>query len=413
MTDTPVSVIVVSRHRTELLLRCIAALHLQDHPQMEVVVVADPAAARAVEELGLPLKLSRFDEANIAAARNAGLVLAAGDVVAFIDDDAVPEPTWLRLLTAPFADRAVEQAGGFVRGRNGISWQWRAMEVDSDGQDHPLEVPEEASLHRGSAQRAIKTQGTNCAFRRSALLAVGGFDPAFHFFLDEADVNLRLAEHGGLTAVVPSAIVQHGFAASERRRADRAPLDLHEIGASATVFARRHAPQGIEPALDRLRRGQRSRLIRLMISGAIEPRDAGRLSLSLEAGIVDGLARPLPPLPPLQALPAPFCQMPGTGPRHAVLLSGWIWNHRRLVQDAEHHAREGSIVSVIEFTPGLLRHCERFAGGMWWQLGGILGRSDRESPVLADRDPRNRLAREAKRFRFVRGLGKSLSQKPR
>lgn len=409
MTDTPVSVIVVSRHRTELLLRCLDALRLQDHPVMEVIVVADPAAARAVAALGLQLKLVTFDEANIAAARNAGLALAAGEVVAFIDDDAVAEPSWLRLLTAPFSDPAVNQAGGFVRGRNGMSWQWRAMEVDSSGLDHPMELPDKVSLHRGSGRRAIKTQGTNCAFRTGTLLAAGGFDPAYRFFLDEADVNLRLAEQGGLTAVVPSAIVQHGFAASERRRSDRTPRDLHEIGASAAVFARRHSPDEADRALDRLRGSQRKRLIRLMVSGAIEPRDVERLAMSLEVGIAEGAVRPLPALRPLRPPPSSFCQMPGTGPRQSALLSGWIWNHWRLRTEADRLSREGHVVTVVEFTPGLLRHRERFAGGIWWQMGGILGRSDRTRPALADRDPRNRLAREAKRFRFVRGLGKSPS----
>src|SRR5690606_23264203 len=159
------------------------------------------------------------------------------------DDDAVPEPTWASRLAAPFAHPRVGAAGGFVRGRNGISFQWRALAVDHLGQDHPLEVdPEGVSLHEGTATRAVKTQGTNCAFRRAGWLAAGGFDPAFRFYLDEADVNLRLAAAGHLTAVVPRAEVIHGFAASARRRADRVPADLTDIGASTAVFLRRHAP---------------------------------------------------------------------------------------------------------------------------------------------------------------------------
>ncbi|MCB2152739.1 MAG: glycosyltransferase, partial [Rhodobacteraceae bacterium] len=59
-------------------------------------------------------------------ARNLGLAAAAGEIVAFIDDDAVPEPRWLARLTAPFADPGIAAAGGFVVGRNGISFQWRA-----------------------------------------------------------------------------------------------------------------------------------------------------------------------------------------------------------------------------------------------------------------------------------------------
>ncbi|MCB2123539.1 MAG: glycosyltransferase, partial [Rhodobacteraceae bacterium] len=66
-------------------------------------------------------------------ARNLGLAAAAGEIVAFIDDDAVPEPRWLARLTAPFADPGIAAAGGFVVGRNGISFQWRASCADSHG----------------------------------------------------------------------------------------------------------------------------------------------------------------------------------------------------------------------------------------------------------------------------------------
>src|SRR5690606_6907848 len=119
---------------------------------------------------------------------------------------------------------------------------WRAMRIDGRGFDHPFDPGPGISLHRGTGALAVKTQGTNCAFRRADLIAAGGFDPAFRFYLDEADVNLRLAARGGLTAIVPDAVVHHGFAASARRRADRAPTDLTEIGASITGFLRRHAP---------------------------------------------------------------------------------------------------------------------------------------------------------------------------
>ncbi len=113
--------IVVSRHRPQALLRCITALTQQDHPNFEVIIVADPDAITQVKALNLALKCVSFDEANISAARNAGLTMAAAPVVAFIDDDAVAEPTWLTRLAAAFADPQVVASTGFVRGRNGIS----------------------------------------------------------------------------------------------------------------------------------------------------------------------------------------------------------------------------------------------------------------------------------------------------
>ncbi|MES2906736.1 MAG: RNA polymerase factor sigma-54, partial [Pseudomonadota bacterium] len=48
--------------------------------------------------------------------------------------------------------------------------------------------------------------------------AMGGFDPAFRFYLDETDLNLRLAATGAMTAIVPVAQVHHGFAESDLQR---------------------------------------------------------------------------------------------------------------------------------------------------------------------------------------------------
>ena len=235
-TPLPVSVVIVSRGRPDALRRCLMGVAQLQYDPFEVVVVADPAGCDAVRgtEMAERIKLVAFDEANISAARNAGIAQAAGEVVAFIDDDAVPEPTWLRLLTAPAAMRPdVAAMGGTVRGRNGISFQWRAQGIDAQGEGHPLELKGDAAvvLHPPEG-RAIKTEGTNMAFRRAALVALGGFDPAYRYFLDETDLNVRLARAGHATALVPDAQVHHGFAANALRTSARVPTDLFEIGAS-------------------------------------------------------------------------------------------------------------------------------------------------------------------------------------
>lgn len=272
MTTSPVSVIIVSRHRAPALLRCIVALTQQDDPNFELIVVADPEAVQQAKTLNLPLKCVSFDEANISAARNAGLAVAAAPVVAFIDDDAVAEPTWLSRLTAPFANPQVTASTGFIRGRNGISYQWQACEVDQFGQDHPLEITD-PTLRPNSPQRAVKTQGTNCAFRRDTLLQIGGFDPAYRFYLDEADVNLRMAGQNlqDLTAIIPSAQVHHGYLASARRTAHRVPLSLHDISASTAIFLRRHAPHAdLAESLKALSRQQSIRIAEHRRKGRID-----------------------------------------------------------------------------------------------------------------------------------------------
>ena len=410
MSRTTLSVIVVSRHRSAALTRCLLGLSQQDYPMTEVIVVADPKGLSAVTAQGFGVKHVPFDQANISAARNAGLAVAAGEVVAFIDDDAVPEPTWASRLIAPFADGAVVAATGFVRGRNGISFQWTASEVDTTAQDHPLLVPaDQTSLHRGTAQRAVKTQGTNCAFRNADLRAIGGFDPAYRFYLDEADVNLRLAGRG-LTAVVPLAQVHHGFAASARRRPDRVPVSLFDIGASVAVFLRRHAPERIAggqiaQAGGWLLAEQRQRLLGHMVAGRLEPREVGHLLAGLSEGWADGMTRRLDALPPIPASTAPFLPLAGLGPRQGYVIAGRSWQRRRLVAKARKAVAKGGVVTLLIFAPGVRRHWHRFESeGFWLQTGGLWGKSERDSLPTFGRLTQ-RVQYEVARLSWIRPMG--------
>ena len=373
------SVIIVSRHRPALLRRCLTALCQQDHTAVEVVVVADPAGIAATD--GFTVKRVAYDEANISAARNLGIAQAAGDAVAFIDDDAVAEPTWLSRLTAPFADARVIAATGFVRGRNGISFQWTAAEVDHLGRDHPLDVTG-TTIRQGTPRRAVKTHGTNCAFRRDALVGAGGFDPAFRFFHDETDLNLRMAALG-LTAIVPDAQVHHGFAEGPHRRADRVPKSLADIAASTALFLRRHAGQATDADRAALEGSESRRVIGHMVAGRIEPRDVARLMATLGTGWRDGLSRPLPLPRPLATDPPPFLPLPGTGPRAGRLLCGTTANAAVLRREACDLARQGIIATVLLCGPTIRPHWHRYdPRGFWEQSGGLYGRSDRSQPIF-------------------------------
>lgn len=379
MTALPVSVCVVSWHRPEALRRCITALGQVQYTPFEIVVVADPDSLAGLPD-DLPIKRVAATEANISAARNLGIAQSAGAVVAFIDDDAVPEPTWLAHLCAPFADTGVAATGGFVRGRNGISWQWRGRVVDALGRTQPHSVctPPPPGF-------AIKTEGTNMAVRRGVLRGLGGFDPAFRFHLDETDLNLRLARDGHRTVLVPQAEVHHGFLPSARRRRDRVPTDLHQIGASWAVFLRKHAP-GEEEARARLAQvcaEEGRRLDRHLVAGGLEPRDVRQLRASLEAGIADGRMRDfgqaqgagLDDSPPFQPIPAV--------PRASVhLVCGPLrWRETRAAARARVAAGENVTVFNLSRT-ALFHRVTYVADGFWLQTGGIYGKSERSQPLV-------------------------------
>lgn len=375
------SVVVVSRQRPDLLARCLRSLSQQDHPQFEVIVVADPAGLAAADATGIVLKRVAYDEANISIARNLGLALATAPVVAFIDDDAAAEPTWLSRLTTPFSNPDVVAATGYVRGRNGISYQWRASEVDVRAQDHDLAVPDAGALLPARSGRAVKTVGTNCAFRTGTLRHIGGFDAGYRFYLDDADVNLRLGPMG-LTAVVPMAQVHHAYAASRHRRADRTPQTLHDIAASTAVFLRRHAPAEIEAGLLRLTAQQQQRLAGFAKGGRLTVRQVQTLMISLTQGWQEGLARPLTEFAPLADTRSPFLPIPGTGPRIHHIVAGHRLFRARLVRQARALARDG-IVTVYCFSTIPWRHHMRYdPAGFWMQEGGVTARSLRDGPAF-------------------------------
>jgi len=404
MTAIPTSVIVVSRHRSDALMRCLVGLTQQDHPQFEIIVVADPAAIAAAQQMGLPIKTVIFDQANISAARNAGLGLAAAPVVAFIDDDAVAEPTWLTRLTAPFGDQNVIAATGFIRGRNGISFQWKACLVDAMGQDHPLDITA-TTLMSGATRQAVKTIGTNCAFRRDALQSVGGFDPSYRFYLDEADVNLRMAGLG-LTAIVPNAQVHHGYAASARRRADRVPLSLYDIAASTAIFLRRHAPHAdLTTALAALTDREAARAKHHLVAGRIGTDEVAALLASLNAGWTEGSLHALSPMTAVQQGSASFTSMPNTGRRPGKVIAGRIWHRNRLICDARAAVAGGQIVTVICLSPSSRAHKMQFqADGFWLQTGGVFGRSLREGSRIRLIGFRRRIAEETARIAATRPI---------
>lgn len=380
MIPLPVSVVVVSRGRPAALRLCLTGLAQLDYPAFEIIVVADPAGVAACAPWAGRIKVVPFDIANISAARNAGIAQGAGAVVAFIDDDAVPEPTWLTHLAAPFADPDVTAAGGYVRGRNGISFQWKARDVRPDGSSRPLALDDATpTVLTPAAGRAIKTEGTNMAFRRSALARAGGFDPVFAFYLDETDLNMRLA---GPTAIVPLAQVHHGYSASDRRTEDRAPRDLTQIGASLAVYLRKHSPRGDHDAIRRSERdNQRRRALRHMVAGRLAPGDLRRLLAGFDSGWLDGQSRRIAELPPLAAAQTTFLAIRPITDTH-LTLSGWRLAGKRHRAAAAQAVAQGHRVSLYLFSMTARYHRVRFhPDGYWLHTGGLFGRSDRRDPI--------------------------------
>ena len=195
-----ISVIVCSYNGARTIRDCLGGLRRLDYPAFEVIVVDDgsndatPAIAR---EYGFRVISGRNQ--GLSHARNVGLRAASGEIVAYIDDDAYPDPDWLRYLAAGFLGSTHAGIGGPNLPPPGDGLVAESVANAPGGPIHVLL----------SDQEAEHIPGCNMAFRRSALLAIGGFDPQFRTAGDDVDICWRLRERGWTLGYQPGAVVWH------------------------------------------------------------------------------------------------------------------------------------------------------------------------------------------------------------
>jgi glycosyltransferase involved in cell wall biosynthesis/GT2 family glycosyltransferase len=205
------SVVIVTDGRAAALANTLTSLQHLDYPGFEVCVVHGPTpdgTKELLESWRGRVKIASQPARNMTAARNIGIALAAGEIVAFLDDDAIPEPEWLRDLAAAFDAPSVGGAGGFAYDQSGVTFQTRYVTLDRLGTLHDREraTPE---LNFPLSAEIPHLLGTNCSFRRDALIGVGGFDEQIGRYLDESDVCFRMVDAGWELRQVAAAYVHH------------------------------------------------------------------------------------------------------------------------------------------------------------------------------------------------------------
>lgn len=195
-----ISVVVCSHNGRRTIAECCRALPKLDYPDVEVIIVDDGSTDgthEAVSRNGF--RVIRTPNVGLSAARNLGLAAAGGEIVAFIDDDAYPDPHWLKYLASAFLTTDCAGAGGPNIPPPGDG-QTAACVANAPG--GPLHV-------LVSDDQAEHLPGCNLAFRKHHLLAIGGFDPRFRTAGDDVDVCWRIQAHGGWLAFSPGAMVWH------------------------------------------------------------------------------------------------------------------------------------------------------------------------------------------------------------
>ena len=147
--------------------------------------------------------------------------MAAGEYVAFIDDDALPEAEWLSDLERGYDGDKVGGSGGRVYDYTGRRFQYGYAVADRLGNaEWDLAAPAE-EFNFPLSDKFPYLQGTNASFRRRALLEIGGFDEEFEYYLDETDVCCRLLDAGYQLRQLSNGFVHHKMLPSDLRNRHR------------------------------------------------------------------------------------------------------------------------------------------------------------------------------------------------
>src|SRR2546429_6587023 len=195
-----VSVVVCTYNGGRVIRDCLEGLRNLDYPDFEVIVVNDGSTdATAVVLREYDFRVITTENHGLGSARNTGMEAATGEIVAYLDDDAYPDPHWLAYLSATFCSTTHAAVGGPNIAPPGDGW---IAECVANAPGNPAHV-------LVSDREAEHIPGCNMAVRKASLHAVGGFDPQFRVAGDDVDLCWRLRERGETLGFSPGAMVWH------------------------------------------------------------------------------------------------------------------------------------------------------------------------------------------------------------
>jgi len=196
-----VSVVVCAYNAADTLEDNLRSLERLNYPNYEIVLVNDGSKDRTSEIARSFPKVRVIDTPNqgLSAARNVGLAEAEGEIVAYTDADTRVDRDWLTFLVQPFLTSDVVASGGPNVVPPDDPPMAQCIARAPGGPTHVL-LDDRIAEH---------VPGCNMAFRRDALLAIGGFNPIYLRAGDDVDVCWRLQARGWKIGFASAALVWH------------------------------------------------------------------------------------------------------------------------------------------------------------------------------------------------------------
>ena len=227
------SVIIPTGGRPGQLERCLRSMLALRQAHVDYLVVdnrpdldGSRAVVEALAEDGLDVRYVAEPRPGSSVARNRGLVETDAELVAFTDDDVVVDADWLNWLLSPFADPRVTVVTGMVlplalesEAQKRFE-QYAGFSKGVTSRTYDLEAAKAGERVLYPYWGGVFGSGNSMAFRRSDLVAAGGFDPALGAgspALAGADIEAFSAAivRGGRLVYEPRALCWHEHRASE------------------------------------------------------------------------------------------------------------------------------------------------------------------------------------------------------
>jgi cellulose synthase/poly-beta-1,6-N-acetylglucosamine synthase-like glycosyltransferase len=199
---------VITLNEEENIAACLDSLVSQDYPRERYEILVVDASQDATPEIVKRYPSVRYlrSEKGFSRQKNAGLSASVSELIAFTDADCIAPPEWLRTIAGSLSDPSVDGIGGNAFSPPGSGYFARCAAAIG----HPAggSLGFDANVRR--SPRGIEfIAGCNAAFRRSALEAVGGFDPGFNDGGEDVDISRRLKRHGCFLDYAPGLSVYH------------------------------------------------------------------------------------------------------------------------------------------------------------------------------------------------------------
>ena len=196
-----VSVVVCAYNAADTIDDCLASLSNLTYPNAEILVINDGSRDETgtIAKRYPKVRVIDIPNGGLSAARNVGIAQATGEIVAYTDADVRVDPDWLTYLVQPIISGKYVGSGGPNVVPPDDPWVAQCVARSPGGPTHVL-LNDRVAEH---------VPGCNMAFRRDALLAIGGFNPVYIKAGDDVDICWRLQARGHEIGFAPSALVWH------------------------------------------------------------------------------------------------------------------------------------------------------------------------------------------------------------